>query len=187
MKKIIYILNIGLPFIYEQIANRKICNKIQELDECGIPDNYDINEIDIEEFNNDYISSVERANRLEDKAKSLLIAWSITVTLIISLPNMINSICGTNRIHKVVIAMGIATVLYMFLAGLMVIQVLTKENTVQTVPLNKRKNKIDIYKATERNNYQNLIRNNKIFTAYQSLRNSVISLSIIFLINIFWS
>ena len=116
MKKIIYILNVGLPFIYEQIANRKICNKIQELDECGIPDNYDINEIDIEEFNNDYISSVERANRLEDKAKSLLIAWSITVTLIISLPNMINSICGTNRIHKVVIAMGIATVLYMFLA-----------------------------------------------------------------------
>ena len=83
--------------------------------------------------------------------------------------------------------MGIATVLYMFLAGLMVIQVLTKENIVQTVPLNKRKNKIDIYKATERNNYQNLIRNNKIFTAYQSLRNSVISLSIIFLINIFWS
>ena len=69
----------------------------------------------------------------------------------------------------------------------MVIQVLTKENIVQTVPLNKRKNKIDIYKATERNNYQNLIRNNKIFTAYQSLRNSVISLSIIFLINIFWS
>lgn len=195
MKKIIYnilnmglpILNIGLPFIDEQIANRKIRNKIQELDECGIPDNYDINEIDIEEFNNDYISSVERANRLEDKAKSLLIAWSITVTLIISLPNMINSICETNWIHKVVVVMGIAAVLYMFLAGLMVIQVLTKENIVQTVPLNKRKNKIDIYKATKGNNYQNFIRNNKIFTAYQSLRNSVIFLSIIFLINIFWS
>lgn len=186
MNIIIYnILNIGLPFIDEQIANRKIRNKIQELDEFGISDNYDINEIDIEEFNKDYISSVERSNRLEDKAKSLLIAWSVTVTLIISLPNMINSICETNWIHKVAVVMGIVAVLYMFLSGVMVIQVLTKENIVQTVPLNKRKNKIDIYKATEGNNYQNLIRNNKIFTAYRLLRNSVIFLSIIFLISTF--
>lgn len=183
--KMIHIINIVLPFIETQIANRKIRNRIKKLDEVKIPD--DTNEIDVEEFNNDYFSSIERANRLEDKAKSLLIAWSITITLIISLPNMINSSYRISWMNTVVIIMGILAIFYMFLAGLMVIQVLTKENIVQIIPLNNRKNKLDIYKATKGNNDQNLIRNNKIFTAYQSLRNSVICLGVIFLINILYT
>jgi hypothetical protein len=72
----------------------------------------------------------------------------------------------------------------MFHAGIMVIQILTKENIVYTVPITDKKNERKIYCTTEENNYQNIIRSNKIFTAYQDLRNSVACLGIIFIIAI---
>lgn len=174
-------LNIIFPFIETESANQKLRNKILQED-FKIP--RAIYNVELIEFDKDYKSSIDRGNRLEDKAKSLLIAWSITITLMLSLPNMVAKISQIGWLNIIVVVLALLAILYMFLAGMMVIQTLTKENIVHTVPITDRKNRRKIYCATEENNYQNMIRNNKIFTAYQALRNSVICLGIISIIAI---
>ena len=70
----------------------------------------------------------------------------------------------------------------MLVAGIMSIQVLIKENILYPIPLEKRKEKTSIYQATQQNINQNLIRNNIIYAAYISIRNSVICLLVIFIL-----
>lgn len=74
----------------------------------------------------------------------------------------------------------------MLIAGIMSIQVLIKENILHSIPLSERtkKDKKSIYIKTQLNVNQNLIRNNIIFSAYESIRNSVICLIVIFILTI---
>ena len=71
------------------------------------------------------------------------------------------------------------------MAGIMSIQVLIKENSLYSISFEKRTDKKSIYQLTQQNINQNLIRNNIIYTAYLSIRNSVICLLIIFVLSIY--
>jgi hypothetical protein len=180
------LLNIILPGIEAGKANKILRNKIKEKD-YEVPEKID--GIHIKEFEQDYKDSVERANRLEDKAKSLLIAWTIAITLILNLSSMVSKITSSMDhlyIKVPLVILAVLAVIYMVFAGMMVIQVLTKENIVHVVPIDDRSqnDKKSIYYATNNNNSQNSIRNNKIFAAYQALRNSIICLVPIFIVAI---
>ena len=181
--KSVYVI---LPFIESRLANNKLRKRIEKNNENKISD-VDFDDVHLEALKEDYNSSIDRSKRLEDKAKSLLIAWTISITLIFNLPKFMRLTHASFMIIKVNIILSIATVLYMILAGIMVTQVLTAENVINVIGLQKRDDKEEYYRATLGNNYRNLIRNNNIFTAYRAVINSFICLGIIFLMNIFSS
>lgn len=181
--KSVYVI---LPFIESRLANNKLRKRIEKNNENKISD-VDFDDVHLEALKEDYNSSIDRSKRLEDKAKSLLIAWTISITLIFNLPKFMRLTHASFMIIKVNIILSIATVLYMILAGIMVTQVLTAENVINVIGLQKRDDKEEYYRLTLGNNYRNLIRNNNIFTAYRAVINSFICLGIIFLMNIFSS
>jgi hypothetical protein len=181
--KSVYVI---LPFIESRLANNKLRKRIEKNNENKISD-VDFDDVHLEALKEDYNSSIDRSKRLEDKAKSLLIAWTISITLIFNLPKFMRLTHASFMIIKVNIILSIATVLYMILAGIMVTQVLTAENVINVIGLQKRDDKEEYYRATLGNNYRNLIRNNNIVTAYRAVINSFICLGIIFLMNIFSS
>lgn len=152
-----------------------------------IPEN--IEEIDIKYLQEDYKSELEAKNRFEDKAKTIIAALTISITLILNLSKIIESITSKYElliIEWIIFILAILAIMYMLIAGIMSIQVLIKENLIYSITLTERteKNKKNIYIKIQKNINQNLIRNNIIYTAYCSIRNSVICLFIIFVLAI---
>lgn len=87
--------------------------------------------------------------------------------------------------NYVIFILAILSILYMLLAEIMSIQVLIKENILYPISLENRTDKKSIFQSTQQNINQNLIRNNIIYAAYLSIRNSVICLLIIFVLAIY--
>ncbi|MFV0361613.1 MAG: hypothetical protein ACK5LL_00780 [Suipraeoptans sp.] len=126
-------------------------------------------------------------SKLEDKAKTIIAALTISITLILNLSYIIEII--TLKVQQkyfayVLFLIAILSILYMIIAGILSIQVLIKENVVYTIPLEERENRKRIIQITQLNINQNLIRNNDIYAAYLLIRNSVICLFIIFVLAI---
>lgn len=181
------------PCLHVYLANKKVKKKKETIFKDYLLDVDMPSKASLEDLYLEYTASIERRNRLEDKAKSLLISWTITSTIILGLPTMIQHTGCTSILKKcftmsdswvdITVAITcIFSVIYMFLAGLMVIQILTKDNQISLVSINDRKNSIAIYQAIKQNNYQNIIRNNKLSAAYYFLRNSFVCLVLIFFI-----
>ena len=165
-----------IPIIDVYKSNRILCKKNIE-----IPEN--IENIDIKYLESDYNATVEAKNRFEDKAKTIVAALTISITLILNLSKIINTVVTKISVPYfgyVIFILAILSILYMIMAGIMSIQVLIKENLLYPIPLEKRTAKKSIFQATQQNVNQNLIRNNMIYAAYISIRNSVICLLIIF-------
>lgn len=174
------------PCLQVYSANKKIQKKKEDICEKHLRGSSKVLYLE-------YTASIERRNRLEDKAKSLLISWTITSTIILGLPTMmkqtiVGTYCSISDMPMGALFIDIITivcllsVVYMFFAGLMVIQILTKDNQVSLVSASDRKNRRAIYQATKENDYQNIIRNNKLSAAYQFLRNSFFCLVILFFV-----
>lgn len=175
-----------IPVIEVISANKKLKEKIK-YQIVDIPEK--IEEIDIKCLKEDYQSAIDTKNRLEDKAKTIIAALTISITLILNLSKIIETISDKYEIQSVnilIFVLALLAIVYMLMAGIMAIQVLIKENVLYPISLMERSknDKSSIYKKTQLNNNQNLIRNNIIYASYQSIRNSTICLVIIFILAI---
>ena len=171
-----------VPMVSSRKANKKLKKKIN-YEQVEIPDN--IEDIDIKYIEDDYNKSVDTKNRFEDKAKTIIAALTISITLILNISKIIESIAerySSRIVGILVFIIALFSIVYMLMAGLLAIQVLVKENILFQLSLKDRNssNKKAIYESTQNNISQNLIRNNMIYSAYGSIRNSVICLVVIF-------
>lgn len=178
--KVVYII---LPGLEAYRANKKIRKKLSD-DTYEMPNEYQGVSFDdvIEEYN----STLDSIRKFEEKAKSLLIAWTIAITLILNLSDMVYKIVLKIDIcwcKWAAIVVAILAVIYMLFAGILVIQVLTKENIkeVATIKQKATKDVKELCIANMRNADRNMIRNNRIYTAYQCIMNSAVCLVILFI------
>lgn len=180
-------LNEIIPILDVRKANNILKEKIKNPN-ISIPEG--IEETDIRYLEEDYKNAIEGKNRFEDKAKTIIAALTIAITLILNLSKIIDTIAvkfNFTAIEIFVFILALLAIIYMLMAGLMSIQVLITENIVYVVPVTERKNqdKKELYIITQQNVNQNLVRNNIIFSAYRSIRNSVICLVVLFVIAVF--
>lgn len=173
-----------IPVINVIKANKKLKDKNSN-EEVQVPEN--IFEIDLKYLEEDYKSAVETKNRFEDKAKTIIAALTIAITLILNLSKIIEIISDKYDFYLINILLfilAILAIIYMLMAGILAIQVLIKENILYPISLLERtkQDKVRIYVKTQLNVNQNLIRNNIIFSSYESIRNSVVCLVIIFIL-----
>lgn len=175
-----------IPIIDIVKTNKLLREKNRTVSNIEIPENID--EIDIKYLDDDYKATLDAKNRFEDKAKTIIAALTIAITLILNLSKIIDTVANKIPIpyfNYGIFILAILSILYMLMAGIMSIQVLIKENLLYSISLEKRTDKKSIYQLTQQNVNQNLIRNNIIYTAYLSIRNSVICLLIIFVLAIY--
>lgn len=175
-----------IPILDVISANKKLKKK-NDTQDIEIPEN--LLEIDLKYLDDDYRSTIDAKNRFEDKAKTILAALTIAITLILNLSKIIDTVLAKFEhpaVNILIFILAILAIIYMLMAGIMSIQVLIKENIVYPIPLTDRtsQEKKSIYIKTQLNINQNLIRNNIIYSAYRSIRNSVFCLVIIFVLTI---
>lgn len=173
--------------VFDAIKANKILKQKNKAQHIEIPDK--IEDIDIKYLEEDYKNTIDTKNRFEDKAKTIIAALTIAITLILNLSKMIDDVSekfADPVINILVFVLAIFAILYMLMAGIMSIQVLIKENLIYSISLQERigQDKQNIFIKTQMNINQNLIRNNIIFSAYRSIRNSVFCLVIIFVLAI---
>lgn len=176
-----------IPVVDALRANKNLKEKIKQQD-IKVPEK--IGEIDIKYLEEDYQNAIDTKNRFEDKAKTIVAALTISITLILNLSKIIEIISDKYNMQIInifIFALTLLAIIYMLVAGIMSIQVLIKENVLYPVSLQDRskKDKNSLYKITQLNIQQNLIRNNIIYASYQLIRNSTICLVIIFILAIF--
>lgn len=168
------------------ISNLKLRKKNDDENEFIIPNN--IKKINLKFLEDDYQASIKAKDKFEDKAKTILAALAIAITMILNLSKMIEEVIANVQfpnLNYFVFLIALFSILYMLFASIMSIQVLIKENILHIVPLEERTQKESIYKAMKQNINQNLIRNNLIYAACMSIRNSVVCLLIIFILAVF--
>ena len=176
-----------IPIIDTWKANKKLKEKNNCLTDFPLPD--DIKEVNIKYLEEEYKETIEIKNRFEDKAKTILAALTIAITLIFNLSSIIEVIANkTSALYfeYTTIALAIISILYMVLAGIMSMQVLIKENICYYISVEDKEKdrKQTVFQAIQQNRNQNLVRNNIIYAAYISIRNSMLCLVIIFVISI---
>ena len=175
-----------IPIIDIAKKNKILREKNCTVSNIEIPEN--IEEIDIKYLEDDYKATLDVKNRFEDKAKTIIAALTIAITLILNLSKIIDTVANKIPIPHFdycIFIVAILSISYMLMAGIMSIQVLIKENLLYSISFEKRTDKKSIYQSTQQNINQNLIRNNIIYTAYLSIRNSVICLLSIFVLSIY--
>lgn len=173
--------------ILDVISANKNLKKKNNTQEFEIPE--ELSKIDINYLDDDYKSTIDAKNRFEDKAKTILAALTIAITLILNLSKIIDTVLEKFEhpaVNILIFVLAILAIIYMLMAGIMSIQVLIKENIVYPISLTDRtsQDKKSFYIKTQLNINQNLIRNNIIYSAYRSIRNSVFCLVIIFVLAI---
>lgn len=181
-----------IPIIDIAKSNRSLREKNRIISNIETPENIEIpkniEEIDIKYLEDAYNNALETKNKFEDKAKTIIAALTISITLILNLSKIIDAVANKIPIpyfDYVIFLLAILSILYMLMAGIMSIQVLIKENILYAIPLENRANKKSIFLLTKQNINQNLIRNNIIYAAYISIRNSVVCLLFIFILAIY--
>lgn len=172
-----------IPVVDVIKANKKLKGKNNSQD-IEIPEY--VENVDIKYLEEEYKNAIDAKNRFEDKAKTIIAALTIAITLILNLSKMIETISNKFAIlaiNYLIFILATIAIIYMLMAGIMSIQVLIKENVLYSVSSLERseQDKNNIYIKTYLNNNQNLIRNNIIYSAYCSIRNSVICLVVIFI------
>ncbi|MDU3602674.1 MAG: hypothetical protein E7F91_00580 [Veillonella sp.] len=125
-------------------------------------------------------------NKLEDKAKSNIIGITISVSLIVGSIKLISFLpAGVGRVSiAVLLVIGVS---YMILSGWLAIYMLIEENETYIIKITSLGEgetvlREDYSQCIEQNQSKNLIRNNYLFASYACIRNSLISLFIMFLI-----
>lgn len=188
------------PMIYNKECEKKMKSKEKELASYN---SEDINEYIFQYliFDKDckfdlvkeaYDSSISRMKQFEEKAKTNLVAITISVPITFGLIKPINDIYDKyNNVYLKVFLflISILVVYFMLYGGVISLRVLMDKNIVYNVGLRElsedegsNKNIYGMY--GELNEINNTIRNNSINTSYRCMKNSLILLSIIFLIGI---
>ena len=187
LRKNLYVfIKVIIPILDLIKGNKELNRKIEE-EEVEFPQN--LEEIDYKSIEEDYKNTIDIKNRFEDKAKTIVAALTIAITLILNLSSIIDKVLlkfNNQYIDIIIFIIALMSIVYMLMAGIMSIQVLIKKNIIFGLSLTDRfnKDKKVVFKNTQLNICQNLIRNNMIYSAYCAIRNSVICLVIIFIMAI---
>lgn len=182
------------PMYANYKANKRIREKINGEKKSGsllqrYVDNHGTTSNDV--LKQQYDETFDIKDKLEDKAKINIIGITIAIMLIISFSGVINMIPEkllTPVIRWLIFALFIATVVYLFIAGIIAIKVLTGENVVYMVDQNRfASNKVGLsleyFKSIEQNRNQNLIRNNSLYSSYECIRNALVCLVVILVLS----
>jgi hypothetical protein len=136
-----------------------------------------------------YDDTFHMKDRLEDKAKIIVIGITLAITMIMGANGVLNSIYEKYPIPAlqwlafVLLAVAIT---YLLIAGIIVLKVLTDENIVYTVSMNSFASdestlRLDYDRCIVQNRTLNLIRNNSVYSSYECIRNALVCLFIILL------
>lgn len=136
-----------------------------------------------------YDDTFRMKDKLEDKAKINVIGITIAITLIMGASGVLNTISEKFPIpvlQWLTFVLLAVAVIYLLIAGIIVVKVLIDENIVYTVSLNSFASNVatlrsDYDKCIVQNRTQNLIRNNSVYSSYECIRNALVCLFIILL------
>ena len=179
------------PALYKssKIINKKICNLGKSNEEK--PYFYEYASIN-DKINTDVLlnilkDTIDNKKILEGKAKSTLIAITISSTLIVNILNFVKDVKNNFGFLSILLAItGILCVSYMLIAGVLSLYSISEINTVATMfpedyLLFDKKMKIQIADNIEYNYLNNLKRNNFMTTSYKCMISSLALLLIIFI------
>ena len=178
------IFNCVFPFF----DNYKINKKVKK-DNTNIFSYIENSEkISLEKIEEQYNDSLYDKSKLEDKAKTSVVGITITITLILSVSNVLNGIVdkyNSKPITWIAFFLALLSVVYMVSAGILAIKVLVNENIAYKINIknlsNDKKLRKDYECCISKNRNQNVVRNNNIYTSYECIRNSIVCLLIIFI------
>jgi hypothetical protein len=171
------------PFVDNYLTNKSIRVKRDEY-------NNHLNKIEnssaisFDVIKQKYADTISAKDKLEDKAKSNIVAVTIAITLILGASSLLNGIYAKfsyNSMYWFSFVLFVSAVIYMIIAGVLSISVLMNENTVYTISLETYALvDVDLREeydtCTVANINQNLIRNNGVNTSYECIRNALICL-----------
>lgn len=187
--------NIVFPFPSLCKATKAINRKIKKLSQSTQEETYNYeyasNKINI----NDKVlletlkDTIENKKILEDKAKSSLIAITISSTLIINIMKFVQEIKDNSFFKTIILAIvGFLSLLYMIIAGVLSLYSIGEINTVATMYpedylLPEQEKKTQIADNIEHNYLNNLKRNNFMTTSYKCMITSITLLIVVFIIS----
>ena len=184
------LFNVLLPFVRLWFANSSIRKAIKTIEE-QFGDN-DIPENVQNEMAKNLIAEYQRSfsikDKLEDKAKTNIIAITISITLVMGSSGVVSSAIKNQSIHLmqiVTVSLFIASVFFMIYAGIIALQVLMDKNksyfyTGDVEGIEKNiDSRVVCYKSTQLNDKINHIRNNSIYTSFACIRNALVCLFIV--------
>ena len=129
-----------------------------------------------------------RMERLEDKSKVQIVGITLAISIMTGIAgSMKDLVLDTSWLKWVVFVVLLASVIYLFAAGIEAIHMLTNENVFYYLPYNiseQQDNELrQTYNAVvAKNQLQNTIRNNEISTSYALMRNAIVLLLVVFVI-----
>lgn len=188
--KIKSILKNSFNFIFPFVDNYKKNKKLKQDKSNNFSYIENSDNIGKDNFEKTYNESLSDKSKLEDKAKTNVIGITITITLILSVSDILDKISvkyDSEIIAWISFFFVLFSIIYMVIAGILAIKVLVNENVAYRINLNSlsesnERSLIDNYKACiSKNRKQNLVRNNIIYTSYECIRNSIICLLILFI------
>jgi hypothetical protein len=179
---ILSVLFFIVPFLQSWKANRAIEKKCKGLEDgaCQI----DMpQEIKASSIIKGYEYSFRVKDKLEDKAKSIIVPVIISIALIMRAPNAISGAVNNlafPQAANILIILFISAVLYMMISGISALRALAAKNKIYIVL--KADGDLDdedlkeYYESAALNNLSNTVRNNLIFTSFACIRNALICL-----------
>src|SRR5690606_3719665 len=187
--------NIIFPFPKLLKASRTINKKIYRLNKSTEEDPYTYeyasNNLNIEDkvLLDTLNDTIEKKKTLEDKAKSTLIAITISTTLIANILKFLQDING-NPVFVMILLLtiGFLSLLYMVVAGLLSLYCISEVNSVAVMYpedylLSEEEKKTQIADNIEYNFLNNLKRNNLMATSYKCIIVSLLLLIVFFIIS----
>lgn len=187
--------NIIFPFPKLLKASRTINEKIDRLNKSTQEDPYTYeyasNNLNIEDkvLLDTLNDTIEKKKTLEDKAKSTLIAITISTTLIANILKFLQDING-NPVFVMILLLtiGFLSLLYMVVAGLLSLYCISEVNSVAVMYpedylLSEEEKKTQIADNIEYNFLNNLKRNNLMATSYKCIIVSLLLLIVFFIIS----
>lgn len=180
------------PFVYNKKDEDKIRErqrKIQDIEtfDSNIKSEYSdvVNQNDLDKLVCLYNETILAKGKLEDKAKSMTLALTVSVTLILGLADTLSQIFGMVSLYSIRALfsfLGIMAIGYMIFAGLFSAKIFLTDILVYKINETEEDLKQQYMKCTILNRLSNTVRSNYIYTSYECLRNS---LSILFFIFVF--
>jgi hypothetical protein len=187
--------NIIFPFPKLLKASKSINEKIERLNNSTQEDPYTYeyasNNLNIEDkvLLDALNDTIEKKKTLEDKAKSTLIAITISTTLIANILKFLQDINGKPVFVMILLlAIGFLSLLYMVVAGLLSLYCISEVNSVAVMYpedflLPEEEKKKQIAYNIEYNYLNNLKRNNLMATSYKCIIVSLLLLIVFFIIS----
>lgn len=183
-----------LEIIFPVIANwkkNKIVQKNLEMERGELDEVENKDDVKLEDLKEMYDDTFRRKDKIEDKAKTNILSVSISITLIMGASGLLSDVkskfVGHAWIAWTVFILFIIAVIYMLSAGILVIKMLTNENSMEHILITSLANggeelRNEYSICIKKNNYRNFIRNNYVFTSYECIRNALFCLFVVLIV-----